>query len=165
MDCKDFEALLADAVGGELADADRPMFENHLASCAQCRRQYESLIGTVNVMQTLPTPMDVTVTRRGAQLIITEARTPTSNRRAWFSRGLLRYAASVLLAFIAGYALHAGVGSTPGGPQPETQARIHEVSSSPKTRGTVRTALVDAYRRNPQASTLAHCMAALSRAD
>lgn len=114
MNCEEFERLMVDALGGELREADRPTFEAHLSRCDRCRRDYDSSQSAVETMQSLPGPELVTVRREGARLVIEEraSRLPAvdSSQRGWFWRragsGVLRYAAGLLIAFTAGYALH-----------------------------------------------------------
>ena len=65
MNCEDVEMLLADALGDELADADRAAFEAHLAECERCRREYETTRAAVQSMRALPGPQRVTVRREG----------------------------------------------------------------------------------------------------
>jgi len=105
MNCEEFELLLADELGGELADSNRAAFEDHVASCAACRREHESLVGAVGRLQSLPTAPGVRVERMGDRLLLTPSPT-ASGHRSWsmrWSRGLLRYAAGVAIAFLAGY--------------------------------------------------------------
>ena len=70
MNCENFQTLLADALGGELSDADRPNFEAHIASCSQCRREYESMSGALHSLQSLPEPQPLSVRRIGDSLIL-----------------------------------------------------------------------------------------------
>ena len=104
MNCEDFQLLLADTLGGELSDAQRPGFEAHIAQCSQCRREYESMRETVCSLLSLPEPQPVRVRRVGGRLILGES---PRGAMAAFSHGYLRYAAGLLIAFTAGYALHA----------------------------------------------------------
>ena len=104
MKCQDFETLMADALGNELAPADQPIFEEHLAQCDACRHEYATACETLATMRRLPGPEPVTLHDNGARLGIEDA--PTGTRRPL--RGAFRYAASGLIAFTAGYALHAG---------------------------------------------------------
>ena len=105
MKCQDFETLMADALGNELAPADQPTFEEHLAQCDTCRHEYATACETLATMRRLPGPEPVTLKHDGARLGIEDA--PMGTRRPL--RGAFRYAASVLIAFTAGYALHAGL--------------------------------------------------------
>ena len=73
MNCEEFQMLLADTLGGELPDAQRPAFEAHIAECSQCRREYESMRETVCSLLSLPEPQPVRVRRVGGRLILSES--------------------------------------------------------------------------------------------
>ena len=98
MKCDDFELMLADALGGELSEADRPAFEGHLAECAACRRDYESALATVSRLRNLPAADAEHATpaagggharAKGMPQVI------AMPRRHW-SASALRYAASII---------------------------------------------------------------------
>jgi anti-sigma factor RsiW len=152
MKCEDFETLLADALGEELSLQDRGELERHLAECAACRGEYQSLRATVSAAQSLPPPMRITVERIGDRLILSES--PIDRRAyapSWFLTAL-RYAASILLAFWAGYALHGA--SSRGGQD--------QVARDGGSQGrTVQVAFADAHLRKPQSSDLAKGMMAV----
>ncbi len=140
MTCEDFEMLMADALGGELSPADRPVFEAHLAECEDCRREYESASKTVSTMRELPGPERLTIRREGDRLVIDKAPARVL-RSPWWSRGgVLRYAASILIAFTAGYALHAGLLLT--GDTPSIQVAETDGQSGTKEPGTTETATI-----------------------
>lgn len=154
MKCEDFQLLLADALGGELSDAQRPGFEAHIAECSQCRREYESMRETVCSLLSLPEPQPIRVRRVGGRLILSQ-----SSRGAMtaFSYGLLRYAASVLIAFTAGYALRAAL--TP--PDAAPRDGVVQVVSAGSKRDTLQVAIAGAHLRNPARSDLAKCLSAM----
>ncbi len=154
MTCDDFQMLLADALGGELSDADRPAFQTHLAQCARCRAEYESMSGAVRSLQALPEPRSVSVRRVGDRLILSESPPRTL---AWFSHGLLRYAAGLLIAFTAGYALRAELT-----PHDATSATgIVQVADVGPKRDSLQVAIAGAHLRNPGRSDLAKCLTAM----
>ena len=174
MKCEDFEQLLADALGGELAEAERPAFEGHLAQCDACRREYEGNAAAVQALKGIVGPQQVRVRREGERLIIegpehssvvdtargmVKTVGPSYGRTEWRGRAFFRYAASVLLAFIGGYALHAGLmlsnsgPSAPGGSGPVVVAQVDKP--------TFQDELVQAYRRSPKGSDLSKCMMVL----
>ena len=154
MKCEDFQMLLADALGGELSDADRPAFQTHLAQCARCRAEYESMSGAVRSLQALPEPRPVSVRRVGGRLILSESPPRTLTL---FSHGLLRYAASVLIAFTAGYALRAGL--TPRDATSGTG--VVQVADAGSKRDSLQVAIAGAHLRNPGRSDLAKCLMAM----
>ena len=155
MNCEDFQMLLADALGGELSDTDRPAFEAHVTQCSRCRHEYESMRGTVRSLQALPEPQPVSVRRVGGRLILSES---SRGVRVSFSYGLLRYAAGLLIAFTAGYALRAGL--IPRDAAPGGGAAIQVADARPK-RGTLQVAIAGAHLRNPSRSDLAKCLSAM----
>jgi anti-sigma factor RsiW len=154
MNCEDFQMLLADALGGELSNAQRPDFEAHIAQCSQCRREYESMTGAVQSLQALPQPQPISVRRVGGRLILDES--PRGAMGA-FSYGLLRYAAGLLIAFTAGYALRAAL--TPRDAAP--REGVVQVADAGSKRGTLQVAIAGAHLRNPARSDLAKCLSAM----
>ncbi len=172
MHCEDFEMLMADALGNELAASERPAFSAHLDKCPRCRQDYESALEAVGMMRELPGPQHVTVRREGDRLVIDQRRaTGFSLRGGWrelkpatrLGRGLLRYAASVLIAFAAGYMVHAGLmvtGAGRPGPIPVGQGTE---TGLPESDGGLQGALVDAHDRSPSSSNLAKCLMAMAR--
>lgn len=163
MNCTDFEALLADALGDELCAADRPVFEAHLAECQKCRREYETALRTVTTMRGLPGPVRTTVRREGDRLVIDDR--PSHGQRVpwWFRGSVFRYAASILIAFAAGYAVHAGLMMTevgrPVGPLVQEDQGV-ESQTSPSS---LQRALVHTHVRNPARSDLAKCLIAMAK--
>jgi len=174
MKCEDFERLLADALGNELADADRAAFEVHLAECDGCRREYEGNAAALQALKRMVGPQEVRVRREGERLIIEGPETLSaldaaegaprmggaSRRRPERRAGsFLRYAASLLIAFVGGYALHAGLmlstSDHPGTRSPEPLAVAQTEES------TFQTQLLQAHRRNPAGSGLSKCMTVL----
>ncbi|GAF95163.1 unnamed protein product [marine sediment metagenome] len=163
MNCTDFEVLLADALGDELSAADRPVFEAHLAECEKCRREYETALRTVTTMRELPGPARATVRREGNRLVIDD-RPPHALRMPWwFRRGAFRYAASILMAFAAGYAVHAGLMMTEGGRRVEHIVQTDEGIEAPTSPNSLQRALVHTHVRNPARSDLAKCLIAMAK--
>jgi len=155
MNCEDFQMLLADALGGELSDSQRPDFEAHIAQCSQCRREYESMRGTVRSLLSLPEPQPVRVRRVGGRLILSES---SPGMMTSFSYGLLRYAAGLMIAFTAGYALHATL--TPPD-APPSGSGVVQVADAGSKRDTLQRAIAGAHLRNPSRSDLAKCLSAM----
>lgn len=54
MNCPEVEGRLADYLGGEAKPEDRRPLEEHLSACAACRREVESLGGTLKALGDLP---------------------------------------------------------------------------------------------------------------
>lgn len=154
MNCEDFQLLLADALGGELSDTQRPAFETHIAQCSPCRREYESMRETVCSLLSLPVAQQVSVRRVGGRLILSESSRGTMTA---FSYGLLRYAAGLMIAFTAGYALRAIL--TPR--EVASHDGVVQVVSAGSKRGTLQGAIAGAHLRNPARSDLAKCLSAM----
>ena len=178
MNCKDFESLMADALGGELAARDRPAFDAHLKTCERCRSDLESALAALERMRSLPGP-DPAVELRSAAERPSPRRppAPVPNATHWQLGGLLRYAASVLIAFAAGYVVHpladsASPSSTPEriverDPEAEVSgARVPgQGSGLPVTLGrSFEAALAGAHRRSPSSSDLTKCLIAMFHA-
>ncbi|MCB9852200.1 MAG: zf-HC2 domain-containing protein [Phycisphaerales bacterium] len=145
MDCRTFESLLADAIGGELGDSDRAAFESHADACENCRREYRSLASTMNLVRDRIGTIDAQSNRHGRE---TSAKARSSSRRAIF-----RYAAIIAIAFLAGYALRgidtAQPAAVPGRKDVEARAiTVHEQ-------------IAVAHRRMPEASMFAKSMLAV----
>ena len=118
MNCKEFESLTADALGGELRVQERAAFEAHVAGCESCRREYESLTETVQQVASLPPAPPVRIERSGEQLVIAPE-TAATPRRNWTTGRAARFAAAIALAFVAGYAFRASAPPTDGRSQPD----------------------------------------------
>ena len=165
MNCEAFEILMADALGNELVDSDRAGFDSHLAACETCRREWESLRRTVDATRALAGPKKVSVRRDGERLVIQPDASETlsvshgSQPMAARNGGLLRMAASVLIAFTAGYALHAGLMMADNAKSAQQVAQLEDASPQ-----SVRTSLALAHVRNPSRSSFAKCLATITRA-
>ena len=161
MNCQDCEMLMAEALGDELTPEDKIRFEGHLAECERCRRDYESARSTISAMRSLPGPQRVAVHREGDRLVIDETPARPPHSRHWSSRGIFRYAASVLISFTAGYGVHsarvARELTLPASPFVDTSPGT--ANASP--RRSLQQTLVSAHTRNPRKSDLATCMAAM----
>lgn len=175
MNCEDIEMLMAEALGDELSPADRPAFEAHLVECDRCRREYESARQAVATMRALPGSKRVTVKREGNRLVIEDTRaagfSPRGHPRrlkpaARAAGGIFRYAASVLIAFAAGYALHVGLMAVDASRRVElvTQGDEAPTVMLPATGDTLQIALASAHARNPARSDLAKCLVAMAHA-
>ncbi len=162
MNCEDFEMLLAEALGDELAPGDRPRFEAHLAKCAKCRLEYETASATVATIRELPSPTGVTVRREGARLVIQDQPQRASFTARWVSSGVLRFAASILIAFAAGYGLHAGTSATGAARLEDRAVQVDDGEADRGSAGNLQRALVSTHVRNPKRSDLAKCLIAMA---
>jgi len=108
MNCEEVESLLADALGEELSAPQRTALEAHWSECERCREEHASLRGAVEVMRRLTRPKRAQARRVGDRLILessagsTIPRSDLARERKWY-RGVLRYAAGLGIAFLAGY--------------------------------------------------------------
>jgi len=161
MNCDQFESMLADALGDELAPEDQSRFDEHLAACESCRVEYESLRMATNDLHSLGAPQSVRMVRSGERVFVDDGSLQSdSPKRFRRSTSPLRFAASILLAFVSGYALHAGLilkGDSPS----VGDAPVERVQASTEGGITLGAALVSAHKRNPSRSNLAKCFAAV----
>lgn len=168
MNCEKFESLLADALGDELSPGDRPVFEEHLASCERCRREYETSHEAVTAMRTLPGPQRVSVRREGNRLVIVDDERTSGTPRgpkpaAWWASGVFRYAASVLIAFTAGYIAHAALGDQARYGSSETVVEAPDDGGDRLRAESLEVALVSAYTRKAGRSDLATAFIAMAK--
>ncbi len=158
MNCEGFETLLADAIGEELADTDRAAFEGHLAMCERCREEYRTAIATVRTLRTLPGATRVSSAIDGdvgAALPFASGAVKTRSVRPWAR--VMRYAASVLLAFTAGYGAH-GLGAADR--SPSSTVVVDSVGAAAE-RPTFGAALAVSYLRDRGRSDLARGLIAM----
>jgi len=146
---------MADALGEELDPSRRASFSEHLAQCPKCREDYESAVRALTTMRELPGPQHVAVRREGDRLVIQGQPTARLGLRRLFTGGVFRYAASVLIAFAAGYALHAGRMVTDTPHAVVTPVQETSVREAPGPVGSLQGALAYAHSRNPSSSQLA----------
>ncbi len=132
MNCKEFESLTADALGGELAAEQQSAFDAHIAACESCRREYESLTATVQQVASLPPAPPVRIERSGEQLVIAPE-TAAPPRRSWATGRAARFAAAIALAFVAGYAFRASAPPTDDRQQPDERIAVVEPDRQPRS--------------------------------
>lgn len=99
MTCHEIEEHLADYLGGELGAEDRSRFEAHLAACPACRREAESLGGTLEALRNLPSVNSAEAERRVSVL---EVRRRPAGVRGMVWR-VLPYAACLAVGVGAGF--------------------------------------------------------------
>jgi anti-sigma factor RsiW len=151
MNRQEMNDLLADYLGHELSPSDRARFERSMAADAEFAEEVAEMQRALAAMRSLEAP---------AELVGTEPRTALRFRPSQAAT-LLRYAAIVLFAFVAGYAARwatAGGRSSPSiaAPAPEP-AR----NGAP---GDFEQRFAEAYGRSAGRSDLARSLIALSRA-
>lgn len=160
MNCERFLDLLAEALGDELSPTMRTEFDTHVASCAKCRREYQSMQDTMSTLRQLPPAPEVSIRRLDDSLVFGRS---TDLRRATRLRlgVMLRYAAIILLAFLVGFATRGGSGAGQG--EPHVKERISVPGQPPGVDGddTFRTALAGAHRQNPSSTRLTKLLVAL----
>ena len=148
MKCEEFEMLMADALGDELTTADSSLFEQHIGQCKNCRAEYESLTRSLQTLHSLPGPARMKVERSGDRLVISPESGAPSARLHRFGLATLRYAATILIAFVAGYAWH----TESGAPLIEPGARGEAIQQR----------FVDIHAQKPQRSHFAKCLLAVT---
>jgi anti-sigma factor RsiW len=159
MNCETFVQHLAEALGGELSAADRPAFFAHLEKCAHCRREYESMQATMERIRSLAGPVIATADADSRR--ISTAKPIGVWRRRVRTWSLHRQAAGILLAFIAGYALHAGLTLRDNVVNARrTSAPSGFVDGTTKSPN-LQEALFRAHTVNPDRPDLAKCMSVL----
>ena len=119
-DCERSETLFGRAWDDELTAAERDGLERHFAGCAPCRREYDELARTLELVQALPRPQvdDSFAVRVLAAAQERELTTAAAGRRlfalpaAWsapaFGRSALALAATLVVAAGIGAFLLAG---------------------------------------------------------
>ena len=175
MNCEQFEDLLADALGGELSSVKRAGFDGHVRDCARCRREFESASAAISAMRSLPGP-PVEAAAVGRDRLASAAESaPWMNREPNFRLPpILRYAAVIALAFIAGYVVRASmtraISTRDIHPDSlvESRSRV-ETPESPRITDrfalahpqSFEAAFAGAHLRDPSRSDLAKCMVAM----
>lgn len=188
MNREEFEQKMAEALGGEPAEADRAAFEEALAAHDDWRREYEGAKRTLDALASLSAPGRVSARREGDRLVIEPASVsrPVRSARAG-GAGRWRIAAAILIAFTAGYAAHALLilreGFVPRNQVVHVPADQHvpddEGTAGYDVRGSghdvrdpehdvrnpfqsLETALARAHARRPSSSSLAKCLIAVA---
>ncbi len=168
MKCEEFEMMIAESLGSELAESDRPALEAHLAECPRCREELRAAEGLLLTMRSIPGPTGQEVFGgRPESIGSSDPRFQESS--AWILRKsvpLLRYAAIILAAFGAGYFVRStNVSMERDGVDHAATVDSIARKARPDPDGnemrTFEAALSGAYRRNPGGSDLAKCMRAL----
>jgi anti-sigma factor RsiW len=148
MKCEEFETLMADALGDELSAGDAAAFEQHIAQCKKCQAEYESLSRSLQTLHSLPGPDHVRVERMGDRLVISPESGPPSVRLHRLALATLRYAATILIAFVAGYSWHTKSDTSPAEPGARSEA--------------IQQRFVDIHAQKPQRSHFAKCLLAVT---
>lgn len=108
MNCHTCEELFADALGGELSEAQRGEFDAHLADCPACRAAFAGDSAAVGALRSLsaPVPQTLESTREAWGRTTHPASAPGAphpGHHRVLGAGPARLAASLLIAFTAGY--------------------------------------------------------------
>lgn len=168
MNCDQFEQMLPDALGSELGDADREAFDAHRAGCPACAREYDGLATTVRSVRRTAEVPPVSARRIGSRLVLEQgahgaAAVAAGHSTPW--RAAFRYAAAILMAFVAGYAASDRLrGGSPAAPRiadvTPSQAPA-ESGASAGSGATFESALAAVHQQDPTAPGLAKCVRAL----
>lgn len=102
MKCKDIEKLMQEALAGEIAAADSEILDRHMADCASCASEYNSLLKTVQIVSNRTAPDPTAQEWRRLRAGIRQATAPVKQPYLW-RRTLVP--ALALTAIIVGLAL------------------------------------------------------------
>jgi hypothetical protein len=133
--CERAEPLFGPAWDDELSVAERESLEQHFAGCNSCRRDYDELARTLELVQGLPRPQ---VSGDFATRVLAEAR----RREVEGGRGLLVtrgwFARPARLAIAAALLVAAGVTGLAIAPKPRGEApQVAVQAAAPKSQPTV----------------------------
>lgn len=161
MTCREFEPLMADALGGELSGQDKQVFDAHLTECESCRAEFEAGVAVLDRLRSLPAPDETIVSLRNAPPGTTRLR---DGKLFMTPRivPLMRYAASILIAFAAGYGAN-GLLSRSGmaGVSKEARRTSLVVDTPRPIPESLQRKLAEVHARGPKRSDLAKCAIAL----
>lgn len=158
MQCGVFQDKLADWLGDELNPAERVEFEKHANQCAVCRKELEQLSHAARAVHMLR-PSEAAVAAGVGRVALPVAATP---RRWSVAAALLRYAAVIAFAFVAGFVSR-------GAPPTETAARPSLTATTPAAAAppTIHPRIARNYQRaadqHPNASTLGLSLLSIAR--
>ncbi|MCH8146780.1 MAG: zf-HC2 domain-containing protein [Planctomycetes bacterium] len=160
MNCERFMDQLADALGNELPPTMQTEFDTHVASCANCRGEYQSMQDTMSTLRQLPPAPEVSIRRLDGSLVF--GRSTDLRRLARFPLGVMfRYAAIILLAFSVGFATRGGSGAGQGEPHVKEETSVPGQPLGVDGEETFRTALANAHQKNPNSKRLTKLLMAL----
>jgi len=124
--CERAQTLFGPGWDDELSVAERESLEQHFAGCTPCRRDYDELARTLELVQGLPRPQ---VSGDFATRVLAEAR----RREAEGGRGLLItrgwFAHPARLAIAAALVVAAGVSGLMLSPKPQPQRVAQQVAA------------------------------------
>lgn len=169
-----FDELLADAVGGELSKGDAAEFEAALEQSPARRAEFDSLKRAAEAMEMLPGPVVVPIGAIGEkgepavslaqpEFSLTPVGTTASSyaRSHGRSAGIMRIAASVLIAFTAGYGTHAWLTIRDAVDRARPTDAVVQLADAGGE--TLRDRLTREHLAKPNRSALASCLIATSR--
>lgn len=126
--CERAQNLFGPGWDDELSVAERESLEQHFAGCTNCRRDYDELARTLELVQSLPRP---SVSGDFATRVLAEAR----RREAEGGRGLIVargwFARPVRIAIAAAFVVAAGVSGIVLMPKPEPTQVAKVVTPAP----------------------------------
>ena len=107
MDCKEVLENMSDCVDCEASESERAALMEHLGSCAQCRKEYESALASANLVKNLPRKKLSAEQRAALREALDRARKwrVYGLRRFSFSRGMALGAVAAACVILAVYAL------------------------------------------------------------
>lgn len=160
MKCHEIQELIADALGNEIAGENQTVLDRHLAECGDCRREFERAQVSLRAMRSLAEPPSVAVMRTGGQLVIgtnVESRVRTGVRVfSW-----MRFAACILIAFVAGYLAATNEANT------DDLRAVAPVHRGPTIclaapGASLESAIASVHQRHPNESPLTKCLLAMA---
>lgn len=169
-----FDELLADAIGGELSGSDAAEFEAALQDSPARREEFESLRRAAGAMASVPGPVVVPMgatdevgrpavsISQAALSLKTGSSGPSSHSPPRVrGGGVMRTAASVLIAFTAGYGTHAWLTIRDAVERADPSDRTVRVADAGAE--SIRERLTREHLAKPHRSALASCLIATSK--
>ncbi|MCO6435544.1 MAG: hypothetical protein J5J06_00475 [Phycisphaerae bacterium] len=159
-DCEYFVERMADALGSGTPATPDPELAMHLQTCADCRKTWDEALHGLRLLRELPEPVGLEIRAEEDRVFIFRSSSAAAPGTRYGS--ILRYAAAILLAFLAGFAARSwlpGSLSEAGNRSAPQLVRDDQPRAAPVS---VETALVRAHQRNPGSSDLAKLLIAVS---
>ena len=151
MNCKDIEKLIQEAISGEIASADHQTLDRHIADCARCASEYESLMETVRIVSNRTPPDPTAQDWQRMRRRIRQATQPV--RRPYLWRKKLAPALAVA-AIILGIALLVFNDRPPQGPSGNGENNLANERSLIKEQLIYELELEDLYTYDQEESDL-----------
>lgn len=161
-DCARFIEQLADTLGNPSPAEPSPELVEHLAACRDCRRVYDDARAGLAALRELPEPAELTIHIGDDRVVVPLPR--STRRSAPRFAALARYAAVILLAFSAGFLARSWAPTTGPAGDDRSVTRLVDTRPADSPSDSLRTALMQAHRRNPGTSDLAKLLMAVAPA-